>query len=97
LWAAPLPLAYLAPERWMVGLSLKRANRYVLTPRWIPRGKKFNVLSTSLFGPLRHQPLLVLGVRDPEFSYSRLDRLLRVGSLDVANQRGRANATIELR
>jgi hypothetical protein len=88
LWAAPLPPAYLAPERWMVGLSLKRANRYVLTPRWIQRGKKFNVLSTSLFGPLRHQPLLVLGVSDPVFRNSRFDSLLLIRGFDVADQRG---------
>jgi hypothetical protein len=33
----------------MVGLLPRRANKYVLIPKWIQPAKKFNALSTSLF------------------------------------------------
>jgi hypothetical protein len=46
----------------------------------------------DLFHRLRRQSLLLLGVCNSKLAYGFFDRLLGIGSFDVADQRGRAGA-----
>ena len=47
-------------------------------------------MTQALFRPLRHQPLLVLGVRDRKLPNGSADGLLLIRGFDVADQGGGA-------
>ena len=47
-------------------------------------------MTQALFRPLRHQPLLVLGIGDLELPNSRADSRVLIGRFHVADQGGGA-------
>jgi hypothetical protein len=52
---------------------------------------------TPVFHPLRHQPLLVLGLGDPKFADSNADSSIRIGRFDVADQTPTISSTVRPR